>query len=156
MDATNVGQNLSVLSINILYRRCAIPVAWKVVSGKSKGSCQPHWQKLYQSLRDVVPKNYLVVVSADRGLYVDWLYREIASLGWHPFLRINHQGYYRPCNSDSWQPLATVLTSKNQSWSGQITCFKKNPVESTLLAHWDEEYTDPWLVLTDLEPNQAA
>ena len=27
MDATNIGQNFTVLSINLLYRRCAIPVA---------------------------------------------------------------------------------------------------------------------------------
>ena len=155
MDATNIGQDFTVLSINVLYRRCAIPVAWTVVSGKRKGSWKPHWQKLFQSLQDVVPKNYLVIVSADRGLYADWLYQEIVALGWHPFLRINHQGYYRLRDDDSWQPLVTVLTAKNQSWSGQITCFKKNPLESTLLAHWDEEYTDPWLVLTDLEPNQA-
>ncbi|MEL7521984.1 MAG: transposase [Cyanobacteria bacterium J06553_1] len=155
MDATNIGQDFTVLSINVLYRRCAIPIAWKVVHGKRKGSWKPHWQKLFQSLQDVVPKNYLVIVSADRGLYANWLYREIVALGWHPFLRINHQGYYRPGNSDSWQALTTVLTAKNQSWSGQITCFKKNSLHSTLLARWDENYTDPWLILTDLEPNQA-
>ena len=33
MDATNIGQNFTVLSINVLYRRCAIPIAWKVVKG---------------------------------------------------------------------------------------------------------------------------
>lgn len=27
IDATNIGQNFTVLSINVLYRRCAIPVA---------------------------------------------------------------------------------------------------------------------------------
>ena len=27
LDATNIGQNFTVLSINVLYRRCAIPVA---------------------------------------------------------------------------------------------------------------------------------
>ena len=37
-----IGQNFTVLSINVLYRRCAIPVAWKVVKGKSKGSWKPH------------------------------------------------------------------------------------------------------------------
>ena len=155
MDATNIGQNFTVLSINVLYRRCAIPVAWKVVRGKSKGSWKPHWQQLYQSLQGIVPKNYFVIVSADRGLYADWLYREIVDLGWHPFLRINHQGYYQRRNTSSWQALATILTDKNQSWSGQVTCFKKNPLTCTLLAHWGEDYSAPWLVLTDLSPNQA-
>ena len=155
MDATNIGQNFTVLSINVLYRRCAIPVAWKVVKGKSKGSWKPYWQQLYQSLQGVVPSNYFVIVSAERGLYANWLYQEIVDLGWHPFLRINHQGYYCSGSSSSWQPLATILTQKNQSWSGQITCFKKNPLECTILARWDQDYTDPWLILTDLSPNQA-
>lgn len=155
MDATNIGQNFTVLSINVLYRRCAIPVAWKVVSGKSRGSWKPYWQQLYQSLHGIVPKNWKVIVSADRGLYADWLYQEIVSLGWHPFLRINHQGYYWQGDTSSWQPLATILTDKNQSWSGRVTCFKKNSLTCTLLAHWGENYSDPWLVLSDLSPNQA-
>ncbi len=37
MDATSIGQNFTVLSINVLYRRCAIPSAWKVVKGTEKG-----------------------------------------------------------------------------------------------------------------------
>lgn len=155
MDATNISHNFTVLSINVLYRRSAIPVAWKVVKGTSKGSWKPHWKKLFQALKDIVPKNWKVIVSADRGLYADWLYQQIVELGWHPFLRINHQGYYCQKNSSSWQPLATVLTSKNQSWSGRITCFKSNPIDCTLLARWDDGYVDPWLILTDLESENA-
>ncbi len=41
------------------------------------------------------------------------------------------------------------------SWSGQITCFKTNPIDCNLLARWDEGYADPWLVLTDLTPAEA-
>ena len=59
-----------------------------------KGSWKPHWKELFQSLQNIVPQDYLVIVSADRGLYADWLYQEIVALGWHPFLRINHQGQY--------------------------------------------------------------
>ena len=99
--------------------------------------------------------SWKVIVSADRGLYANWLYQKIVELGWHPFLRINHQGYYRHRGSSSWQPLATVLTSKNLSWSGQITCFKSNPLNCTLLARWDEGYADPWLIITDLESINA-
>ena len=155
IDATNIGQNFTVLSINILYRSCAIPVAWKVVKGTSKGSWKPYWQQLFQSLRDIVPQDYLVIVSADRGLYADWLYQEIVALGWHPFLRINHQGQYRIWGSTSWKALATVVNPKTKNWSGQITCFKGNSIECTLLARWDDGYTDPWLILTDLKPDDA-
>lgn len=155
MDATNIGQNFTVLSINVLYRRCAIPVAWKVVKGTERGSWKPHWKKLFQALKEIVPQHYLVIVSADRGLYADWLFQDIVALGWHPFLRINHQGQYRTSNSDSWQPLTTVVSRKNRNWSEKITCFKSNPLNCTLLARWDDDYVDPWLVLTDLDPTSA-
>ena len=155
IDATNIGQNFTVLSINVLYRRTAIPVAWKVVKGTAKGSWKPYWQELFQSLKSIVPQNYLVIVSADRGLYASWLYQEIIDLGWHPFLRINHQGQYCPLKSSSWRPLATIVNRKNNSWSGQITCFKSNPIDCTLLAQWDDGYVDPWLILTDLKPLEA-
>ena len=155
MDATNIGQNFTVLSINVLYRRCAIPIAWKVVKGTSKGSWKPYWIELFQALTEIVPEHYLVIVSADRGLYADWLFQEIVALGWHPFLRINHQGQYRTWDSDLWQPLATVVSRENPNWSGQVTCFKSNPLECTLLAQWDDDYVDPWLILTDLESINA-
>jgi hypothetical protein len=155
IDATNIGQNFTVLSINVLYRSCAIPIAWKVVKGTERGSWKPYWQQLFQSLRDIVPQDYLVIVSADRGLYADWLYQEIVALGWHPFLRINHQGQYRTSNSASWKALATVVTPETKYWSGQVTCFKGNPIDCTLLARWDDGYIDPWLILTDLNPLEA-
>ena len=155
MDATNIGQNFTVLSINVLYRRCAIPVAWKIVKGTERGSWKPYWKNLFKSLKDIVPQDYLVTVSADRGLYADWLYEAIVTLGWHPLLRINHQGVFHTLSSDDWKPLANVVTAKNPNWSGQIICFKSNPIKCTLLAQWDDSYADPWLILTDLKPTDA-
>lgn len=155
LDATSIGQNFTVLSINVLYRSCGIPIAWKVVKATEKGSWKPYWQELFQSLNNIVPKNWKVIVSADRGLYADWLYQQIVDLGWHPFLRINHQGQYREPDSSSWQSLATVVPYTGMSWSGPITCFKTNPIDCTLLAQWDKGYADPWLILTDLNPTES-
>ena len=155
LDATSIGQNFTVLSINVLYRSCGIPVAWKVVKATEKGSWKPYWQELFQSLNKIVPPDWKVIVSADRGLYADWLYQQIVELGWHPFLRINHQGQYRSRDSSSWKPLATVVPCTGKSWSGKITCFKTNPIDCTLLAQWDDVYADPWLILTDLNPTEG-
>lgn len=155
LDATSIGQNFVVLSINVLYRGSAIPVAWKVVKGTEKGSWKPYWKELFQSLKNVVPTDWKVIVCADRGLYAPWLYEQIVELCWHPFLRINHQGQYRRQNSSFWHPLSTVVTDTGESWSGQVTCFKSNPIDCTLLARWDDSYTDPWLILTDLKSTDA-
>ena len=156
LDATTIGQNFTVLSINVLYQGCGMTVAWKVVKATEKGSWKPYWQELFQALKNIVPTGWKVIVRADRGLYAHWLYEEIVKLGWHPFLRINHQqGQYQLPNSSSWQPLAKVVPRTGTSWSGPVRCFKTNPLDCTLLARWDNGYTDPWLIVTDLNPNEA-
>ncbi|MEM7591768.1 MAG: hypothetical protein AAF383_09670 [Cyanobacteria bacterium P01_A01_bin.83] len=63
IDATNIGQNFTVLSINVLDRRCAIPVAWKVVKGTSKGSWKPYWKQLFQSLKEIRPLAKITVAN---------------------------------------------------------------------------------------------
>ena len=127
IDATNIGQNFTVLSVNVLYRRSAIPIAWKVIKGTEKGSWKPYWQELFQALKNIVPADWKVIVSADRGLYASWLYEQIVELNWHPFLRINHQGQYRRLlNSSSWHSLATIVSHPGSCWSGQVACFKTN------------------------------
>ncbi len=127
VDATNIGSNFTVLSLNVLYQGCGIAVAWKIVKGTEKGSWKPHWQKLFQLLKDAVPSDWQVIVCADRGLYADWLFDEICALNWHPFLRINHQGTYQIREQQEWRCLDTVVPHTGMSWSGVVTCFKSNP-----------------------------
>jgi hypothetical protein len=52
-------------------------------------------------------------------------------------------------------PLKGLISSVGQYWAGVITCLQDNSVNCTLLARWDEGYRDPWLILTDLEPQKA-
>lgn len=155
LDATNVKQRFTVLTINVLYRGCAIPVAWKALTGNQKGSWKPHWQQLLSGLAGVVPSKMKVIVCADRGLYADWLYEDIIELGWHPFLRINHQGSFRYQNQSTWLPLASLVPRPGKSWSGQIQCFKTSPIDCTILGRWESGYTDPMLIVTDLLPSEA-
>lgn len=155
LDATNIGSNFTVLSVSVLYRSCGIPIAWCVVKATQPGAWQPHWQQLLQHFEQVLPAEWKVIVCADRGLYADWLYAQILALGWHPFLRINHQGTYRLLSQQQWHSLKTIVTPESTAWSGQVTCFKTNPIACTLLARWQAGYQDPWLILTDLAPTQA-
>lgn len=155
IDTTNIGQNFTVLSVHVLYQGCGIPVAWKIVKGTEKGAWKPYWQELFKSLKDVVPPDWQVVVSSDRGLYADWLFEAICALNWHPFLRINPQGTYQMRGEKEWQFLETVVPNTGMSWSGIVTCFKTNPLNCTLLACWDDNYKEPWLIVTDILPQQG-
>lgn len=156
LDATTIGSKFVVLSLNILLAGSGIPIAWRVVLAHQPGSWKKHWQELIDSLQSVIPSHFEVIVTADRGLYADWLYQLIVEQGWHPFLRINHQGTYRLRAAHTWQPLVNVVSAPGQSWSGNIVCFKTNPLKCTLLARWDIGYKDPWLILTNLEPSSAS
>lgn len=154
-DATTLSDRFTVLAISVVYRGCGIPIAWKIVEATKPGSWKPHWQQLLSCISHTIPADWFVIVTTDRGLYADWLYKQIQSLGWHPFMRINQIGQFKPQAISSWQPLNTLVPQVGQSFSGRVTCFKTNSIECTLLARHDEGYTDPWLILTDLPPEDA-
>src|SRR5215831_8100177 len=154
MDASTLGQRFTILSISVVIRGCAIPVAWRVVEATRAGAWRPHWEALFGSLQGSVPTDWTVIVLADRGLYARWLFTTIQVLGWHPFLRINRQGHYRLPTSVAFRPLSQVVSCVGQRWAGQVLCFATpaRQLACTLLARWDAGYRDPWLILTDLPP----
>ena len=156
MDASSLGKRFVVLAISIVYRGCAIPVAWIVLKEGEKGEWRSHWEALFNHLQKAIPSDWTVIVLADRGLYASWLYKSIKKNGWHPFLRINHTyGTFSQPGKNQFLPLKTALPKKGTYWSGRVTCFKTNSIDCTLLACWDEVHSDPWLILTDLPPTQA-
>lgn len=156
IDVTTQKDRLSVLSIAVLYRGSAIPIAWKIVPGHQPDSWRPYWEQLFAAVQGAIGPDWRVVVCADRGLYADWLYAAIVAVGWHPFLRINQtpNKTVRCLPDGDWQLLST-LVKVGQRWSGAVQVFCSNPLECTLLARWDAGYRDPWLVLTDLDHQQC-
>ena len=83
------------------------------------------------------------------------MYEAITALQWHPFMRINDQGQYRLQPESDFLPLKKLITEVGKSWAGMVTCFKRHSVDCTLLARWDSGYREPWLILTDLAPDEA-
>jgi len=117
LDATPLGQRFTVLAISVVYRGCAIPVAWHVVPATATGRWRPPWERLLTQVGAGVPEDWLVIVLADRGLYARWLFQAIVRQHWHPFLRINQQGQYRPVGQTRFRPLATVVCRGHRRWS---------------------------------------
>jgi hypothetical protein len=155
LDATTLGQRFVVLVISVLYRGCAIPVSWTVLPAGEKHAWRGEWLRMLRQVRAAVPRRFFVLVLADRGLYARWLFRRIVRLGWHPLLRINVGGTFRPAASARYQPLRSLVPQPGAQWAGAGTAFvgPRRRLNCTLLARWDEGYTDPWLLLTDLGPS---
>lgn len=158
LDATTLKKRFTVLALSVLYRGGAIPVAWKIVGAEAKGSWRPHWVGLLQAVQGSIPAHFTVLVCTDRGRYARWLYEQIQSLGWHPFLRINQQNTFRPLGQTAFRRLATVAPIPGSAWCGRVDCFQERPrrLHCTLLAEWQAGYQEVWLVITDLAPEQAA
>ena len=113
---------------------------------------------MLRQVRRAIPRAWTVIVLADRGLYARWLFRRITRLGWHPFLRINTGGTFRPTGQVRGVPLKTLGPEPGTTWQGTgIACKGRNrQLHCTLLACWDAGYTDPWLILTDLPPEAST
>jgi Transposase DDE domain len=157
VDATALGQRFVVLAVSVVYRGCAIPVAWTVLAANQPHAWRREWLRMLRQLRPVVPPRMIVIVLADRGLYARWLYRRIVRLGWHPLLRIKAGGTFRPQASTRFRPLRSFAPRPGTGWQGQGTAFVKHPsrLPCTLLACWGEGYQEAWFLLTDLPPESS-
>jgi hypothetical protein len=157
LDATSLGQGFTVLCVSVLYRGCAIPVAWVVLRQTKKEAWRGHWLRLLRRLHRVVPRQMKVIVMGDRGLYARWLFKRIRRVGWHPMLRVNLGGQFCAAGQNRFVPFKELVPSVGCCWSGRGTAFKtpKARLQCTLLACWEEGHSDPWLLLTDLPPENA-
>ncbi len=129
-----------------------------VLSATEKHAWRREWLRMLRQLRPAIPKGWTVIVLADRGLYARWLFRRITRLGWHPFLRINTGGTFRPKGHVRGVPLQTLVPEPGTSWQGTGIAFKgrHRQLHCTLLACWEAGYKDPWLILTDLPPEASS
>ena len=155
IDATALGARCVGLAGSVVYRGCALPVAWVVLPANTKHAWRREWLRLRRRLRPAIPRGWTVSVLADRGLYAPWLFRRMVRLGWHPLLRINTGGSCRPTGTPCWRPLTPLAPRPGTSWRGAGIAFARHQVPCPLLARWEDGYKDPWLLRTDLPPEAS-
>lgn len=157
LDATSLSTRFTILTISVVYGQTGLPVAWKIMPAGTPGSWRQHWLTLLDQLSGAIPEGYLVLVLADRGLWASWLFRAIQDVGWHPFLRVNSEGSYKPdhpmrgvrCLRD------LVRADRPNSASTGRVFSNKSKLYCTVLACYSPDHAAPWVVLTDLQPGQA-
>src|SRR5207244_4668870 len=66
LDATTLGACFVVLAISVVYRGCAIPVAWVILPANQKHAWRGEWLRLLRRLWRAVPRHWTVIVLADR------------------------------------------------------------------------------------------
>ena len=138
LDATTLGSRFTVLVLSVVYRGCAMPVVWVVLSATAKHAWRREWLRMLRQVHGAVPRAWTVIVLADRGLYARGLFRRITRVGWHPFLRINTGGTFRSTGQVRGVPLKTLVPEPGTTWQGTGIAFKgrHRQLHCTLLACW--------------------
>ncbi len=156
-DATTLGTRWTVLVLRVVSRGGALPVAWVVLPATATHAWRREWVRLRRQVPRAVPRAWTVIVLADRGLDARWRLRRITRLGWHPFVRINPGGTFRPQGRVRGRPLQTLGPQPGTAWQGTgIACTGRHrQLHWTLLARWEAGDKDPWLILTDLPPEAS-
>ena len=134
LDATTLGTRFTVLALSVVYRGCAIPVAWTVLAATAKHAWRREWLRMLRQVRRAIPRAWTVLVLADRGLYARWLFRRITRLGWHPFLRINTGGTFRPTGQVRGVPLKTLVPAAGHDVAGDRHRLQRPPPPAALYA----------------------
>jgi hypothetical protein len=157
IDATALGDKVVVLTISVLYRGCAIPVAWHVLPANREGAWVPPILDLLARLAPVVPAEMTVIVPTDRGLWSNRLWDGIRAHGWHPLMRLQLAATFAPLGQPR-VPARTLVPGPGHAWVGAGPAFKDRATrrDGTLVVVWDTGQTDPWVLLTTLPPAEVG
>ena len=159
------GDDTTAIIISVVYRGCAIPVAWRILRANKRGAWMDPIVELLQALAPAVPKEMTVVVLCDRGLASPKLWKQILAQslppattgGRHPYMRYPKNVTF--CAEGGRRlPARAFVPRPDTAWIGRGTAFGRAAAKRrcTLLAVWYVEQEEPWIILTDLPPDQVG
>ena len=157
VDPTLKGDQTTAIVISVVYRGCAIPVAWRIHRATQRGSWMDPTVELLREPAPAVPKEMTVIVLCDRGIASPKLWRQIRAQGWHPYMRYRKNVSF--CAQDGRRlPAQHFVSRLDTAWIGRGTAFSTPNAKRrcTLLAVWYVEQEEPWIILTDLPPAARA
>jgi hypothetical protein len=157
IDATALGDKVVVLTVSVLYRGCAIPVAWHVLPANREGAWVPPILALLDRLAPAAPAEMTVIVQTDRGLWSNRLWDGIRAHGWHPLMRLQLAATFAPVGQGR-RPVRTLVPGPGHAWVGAGTAFKHRAArrDGTVLVVWDTDQADPWVLVTTLPPAEVG
>jgi len=154
-DVTYLKDTHTILTLSVVYGQTAIPIAWKVLAGNAKGEWHPLWLELLAQIAPSIPSKTQVLLLFDRGLYSKRLFLAVRSYGWHPFMRIREQGFYKRLSSKNWRDLKQLAYRGMKAIAFRAHCFKGETLDAYLWVQWDAEQQEASLLLSDLAPKQV-
>jgi hypothetical protein len=158
IDVTNLQDRLHALCISVLYRGCAIPIAWHLMPGNEKGAWMPHLCRLLHTIGEAIPARLTVLVLMDAGLRSPALWEASREHSWHPLQRHEQGLWFRPAGYHAFHRAASLVSKPGEAWIGTGVAFKSTASQrpATLVVVWGEQEAEPWVLLTDLAPEEVG
>lgn len=157
LDATSLGDRLVVLSVSVLYRGTAIPVAWHVLPANRPGTWLPGIETLFATLAPAIPLTMRVLVLTDRGLWSPRIWDRIRCAGWYPLLRIRHEATVRPIGQQRVRA-RSLVPGPGHAWIGAATIYRHKVKQrrGTVLVVWAADQSEPWILVTSLPATRVG
>jgi hypothetical protein len=155
LDVTNLADRFHVLTAAVVYRGCAVPVAWAILPANTKDPWNPHWVRLLGRVAGALGPGWAVLVLTDRGLESADLFRAIVGHGFHPLMRVKAGGSFRPTGWHRFVPFGSFAARDGDRFAATGTAYKTAPLGCTVLAGRVAGCADPWVLLTDLPVGAA-
>ena len=122
IDPTLKGDQTTAIVISVLYRGCAIPVAWSIHRATQKGSWMDPTVELLRELAPAVPREMTVIVLCDRGISSPKLWKQIRAQGWHPCMRYRNNITFC-ADGGKRLPARRFVSVPDTAWIGRGTAF---------------------------------
>jgi hypothetical protein len=88
LDTSTLWNTYCVVRLSLVYRGRAVPLVWKVLEHPSSSVAYDIYQDVLDKVAELLPCQYTVVFTADRGFADTRLMEHLARLGWHWRIRI--------------------------------------------------------------------
>ena len=155
VDPTLEGDQTTAIVIPVVYRSCAT----------QRGSRMDPTVELLRELAPAIPRDMTVIVLCDRGISSPKVWGRCALRacprprpgGWHPYMRYRKNITFC-ADGGKRLPARAFVSVPETAWIGRGTAFGTPSAQRrcTLLVVWYAGQEEPWIILTDLPPEDAG
>lgn len=151
VDGTCIGSSHQLLIVALAFRRRALPLAWTWVRHRRGHSSAARQLALLSYVHTLLPAGRRVTLVGDSEFGAVEVLRCLEDWGWQYVLRQTGKHYVRPLAAESWQRFDALVDRKGVTfWFPQAQLTRKHAFPTNLLALWQPNESQPWLLATNL------
>jgi hypothetical protein len=150
---TETGARLGMLALRLVYRERAIPLVWVCYRpGAAPARFPILVGRLIDEVAALVPPGTRVVLMTDRGLSWPSLLDRCRRVGWSFLCRVQRQTRVQAAAGRACA-IGDLAPRPGTRWQGHGRAFlRAGWRDLNFVAVWRRGDTEPWLLVTDLDP----